>query len=81
MTNGPNPMYEKITDIQERTARIEEQTERISRIDDKSQKAHNIAEKANLKADNNKNNIKTLWGFISGIVIALVGTLIKIIAG
>lgn len=81
MTDETKQIYEKVNDIQERTARIEVQTERIARIEGKAQKAYGIAEKADIKAEHNKNNIKTLWGFISGIVVALIGTLIKVLLG
>lgn len=72
-----NQLNDKLSDIQERTGRIEEQTTRMQIIEQKADTSRNTSERAETKADNNRTNIKTLWGFISGIIIALVTGYIK----
>lgn len=81
MDENAKAIYDKITDIQERTARIETHTDRISNIDDKSNKAVTLGKQANDKAENNSRSIKTLWGFISGIIIAFISAVIKYFGG
>lgn len=87
--NETKQLFDLMYDIRDRTTRIETETSRLKHIEKKADNAESIASEALYKSNTNareleraQSNVKWLWGTaltIVGIVLSVVGVLIKII--